>query len=86
MKSLREALEIAKENGPTIRQCTIGTYIRGLDPDDRSALVAALNDKTISAVAIVRAVSTTGTKLSHEVLARHRRRFCKCGEDVWRVS
>lgn len=86
MVSLREALETEKDNGPSIRQCTIGAYIRTLDPDDRAAMVQALNDKTISSVAIVRAVSATGSKLSAEVLARHRRRLCKCGEDVWRVS
>ena len=86
MVSLREALEIEKDNGPSIRRCTIGTYIKSLDYDDRQAFIAALNDKTLSAVTICRAVANTGAKLSAEVLARHRRRFCKCGEDSWRVT
>jgi hypothetical protein len=85
MASLREALEREKDNGPSIRRCTIGAYISSLNPDDRNAFVLALNDKALSAVAICRAVANTGGKLSAEVLARHRRHFCKCGEDAWRV-
>lgn len=86
MRSLREALELEKDNGPSHRRCSVGTYIRTLNLDDRAALIAAMNDKTLSAVAIARAVAAIGMSLSTEVLARHRRRFCKCGEDVWHVS
>lgn len=86
MVSLREALETEKDHGPSIRRCTIGAYIRTLNQDDRQAFIAALHDKTLSAVSICRAVSNTGADLSAEVLARHRRHICKCGEDTWRVT
>ena len=85
MVSLREALENEKDAGPSKRLCSIGSYIKALNPDDRKAFINALDDKTLSAISITRAVLNTGTKLSHEVLARHRRRFCKCGEDAWNV-
>jgi hypothetical protein len=45
-----------------------------------------MSGREMSAGSISRALSTSGSEVSADVITRHRRRVCKCTEEDWRVT
>jgi hypothetical protein len=72
-----QAQRSAKKGPP----CTISVILSELDKDDRSALVAALTDKTVEHTAIYKVLTRNGFRVSIHTVQRHRRGECLCGTD-----
>jgi hypothetical protein len=86
MTSLRDALNVEATKNANHKKCTVGALLNRLNTDDRNALITAMTGRDMSAGSISRALSTSGTEVSADVIVRHRRRVCKCTEEDWRVS
>lgn len=66
---------------PTVRKgprCGVGMLLERLDPDDREALITAMNDEMASAPFISRILVDNGYRITTNQIARHRRRECQC--------
>lgn len=59
------------------RYCGVGLAFDALG-DEADELAAALNDRTITAAAISKALKNRGITVGRDVIVRHRREECKC--------
>lgn len=74
--SLASALRQAANGEHRGRRCHTCTLIEALPTKDRTALLAALDDQTLSTKAIWRAVEAEGYDVSENSLRRHRSGGC----------
>lgn len=61
------------------RVCAVKTVLESLTPDDRSDLLVAFDDLSVTSAAIYRALNNRGVQISVFSLQRHRRGECRCG-------
>ena len=61
----------------TRRFCTLTLFLKGLCAEDRRVTIAAINDPTIQATAIVRVLQRLGYAHVDNVINRHRAGQCK---------
>jgi hypothetical protein len=71
----------AAEHGPP---CSVATLCDRLDPDDRRALLVAMESVEVTARQIVVALSSVGESVEHYKINRHRAGDCKCREKASR--
>lgn len=72
-----EAARLAKVPGTP---CTVETFLAGLPPDGKRAVLAAIENNNITAPSILRALEARGLKglPTLYTLKRHRRMECQC--------
>jgi hypothetical protein len=58
-------------------KCTVCTLLETIDSKEATALVAVLNDPTISKAAIARVLMANGHDVKSGTLTRHTRRECQ---------
>jgi hypothetical protein len=73
-----EAASSSHRKGPA---CALNILLAAdspLDPDDRSALAAALADERVAHKDIATALADVGHRVAAATIGRHRRRECAC--------
>lgn len=78
MGSLADALTYEASATRRGTPCTMGVYLDGLDKTDRAALDGALTNDDVTAAAIARAITSTGTRMAAQTVGRHRAGECAC--------
>lgn len=73
---LADALKVEREKGH-LKRCSVCLLIEIMPKDDAKVLVEALEDKTLAATSIARALVAEGYKTNGNNIARHRRRECQ---------
>lgn len=72
--------DILSENTrPTQNGCGLARFLGTLTAEDRTDLEQAMQDKTITSSAIQRALRNNGYAISGNMIRRHRRKDCPCG-------
>lgn len=74
---LDEILE-EQEAGKATR-CTIRSIAEQMEDPDRSALVSALENPSVTGAAIAAVLKRRGFTISSHTVQRHRRKVCSCG-------
>lgn len=59
-------------------RCTMGSLLRTLTPDDRTALQDDLDNPFVQGTRIGKALAEMGSPIGQHVLDRHRRGDCGC--------
>lgn len=73
--AFRKATE-ARQPGP---RCAVAVLLQKLIPKDRTALNAALDDNSITGIAIAEVLTADGHRIGASSITRHRGRGCACG-------
>lgn len=78
MKSLLNDI-MSQNTRPYAHGCGFVRFLADLKPEDRKDLEQALLDETITGSAIHRALRNNGYAISGNMIRRHRRKDCPCG-------
>jgi len=62
------------------KQCIAGRLIDKLNKEDKEKVIAALEEKSINAMAIVRFIQKRGIDAKHPAILRHRSKECVCAK------
>ena len=73
----RLSLDDFRAANTTRRFCTLSPFLKGLSAEDRRVAIAAINDPTIQATAIMRVLQRIGYAHSDQSITNHRRGVCK---------
>ena len=77
MGTLAAALAAIPEAGSG-KPCGVALLLDQLDDEDRDWFAQAVNDRTIAASRLAKALASEGYKLSDQIIRRHRN-GCSCG-------
>jgi hypothetical protein len=72
--------DILKENISPQTNCKVREIADLLPKEDKDAFMDAINDETIAAPAIERALKKNGFAVASTTIRRHRRGDCSCGK------
>lgn len=72
--------DILKENLVPQTNCRIREIVESLPDGDKDAFVNAINDESINAPAIERALKKNGIPVASTTIRRHRRGECSCAK------
>ena len=71
--------EIAEENsGTRVVRCKLALAKDDLPKDEYAELLAALDDRSITSVAIAKVLTRRGIEITQNAVANHRRGRCAC--------
>lgn len=73
---LDEILELQEAGRAT--GCTIKTIFESMEDSDRTALIAALENPSVTGSAIAAVLKRRGHPISSHTVQRHRRQVCSC--------
>ena len=59
-------------------RCSVGASLDRMEPDDRAALQAALDNPTIQGAGISLVLRNNGYDVGDQAVSRHRRGVCSC--------
>lgn len=68
-----------RSQGP---RCQLCTYIDTLDATDRADVLAAIDDATIQASVVTRALKSYGAQISNDAVRRHRNDQCSTAHEL----
>ena len=74
------ASDLAAPRTPRGPACSVTRILRKLDPDDRAALEAALDDDDLDSSFIAEKLRRNGFPIRDYTMQRHRRGACMCDE------
>lgn len=74
--------DILKENLSPQTNCKVREIADLLPKEDKDAFIDAINDETITAPAIERALKKNGFAVAGTTIRRHRRGDCSCGKPI----
>ena len=74
LDELRE-IQASKMRGA---RCSIGLHLNIVDPEEKDALISALEDLAIDSTTISVWLDRKGYKVARHTVARHRRKECQC--------
>jgi len=60
------------------KQCIAARLINKLSKDDKEKVLAAMEESTINAMAILRFIQKRGIDAKHPAVIRHRKKECVC--------
>lgn len=72
--------EILNENSTPIMNCRVREMFDTVPPEDRKALMSAIDNHEITAPAIERALKKNGYFIAGTTIRRHRRGECSCAK------
>lgn len=72
--------DILDENAAQPMNCRVREMFDLVPPEDRKALISAIENEEISAPAIERALKKNGFPIAGTTIRRHRRGECSCGK------
>lgn len=72
--------DIMNENAGKETNCRVREIGDNLPAEDKAAFIAAINDESITAPAIERALKKNGFSVAGTTIRRHRRGDCSCGK------
>jgi hypothetical protein len=70
---------LSQNTRPAVNGCGLVRFLAELKPEDRKDLEQAMQDETITGSAIQRALRNNGYAISGNMIRRHRRKDCPCG-------
>ncbi len=62
------------------KKCGVGAFLKGLDTKTRAEWEDALANTSHQHAPITRVMKTAGAHVSVDMVARHRRKVCSCGD------